>query len=215
MPKKSADATDIDVVRRVLAGDVNAFEKLVTRYQAYVFSIVRKHVPLENVEAVAHDIFVRAYRSLPGYGQQSEFAKWLAGISAIFLLGALTGALATGLVVKHRIETFHEKGPPPIKPLFMQRLSRHLELNPEQKIAVADILEDTQQKLGELRKTYKPRMRQIFSDCFNRIQSQLTPIQQERFQSLQEKFPRMMPHRPFKHRPPPPENRHWGTRGEK
>ncbi|HMA84857.1 MAG TPA: RNA polymerase sigma factor [Desulfosalsimonadaceae bacterium] len=81
MPKKSADATDIDIVRRVLAGDVNAFEKLVTRYQAYVFSIVRKHVPLENVEAVAHDIFVRAYRSLPGYGQQSEFAKWLAGIS--------------------------------------------------------------------------------------------------------------------------------------
>ncbi len=81
MPKESAEATDIDVVRRVLAGDVNAFEKLVARYQAYVFSIVRKHVPAENVESVAHDIFVRAYRSLPGYGQQSEFAKWLAGIS--------------------------------------------------------------------------------------------------------------------------------------
>jgi len=81
MPKKSPDATDIDVVRRILAGDVNAFEKLVARYQAYVFSIVRKHVPSENVEAVAHDIFVRAYQSLPGYGQQSEFAKWLAGIS--------------------------------------------------------------------------------------------------------------------------------------
>ena len=81
MPNKSDEAADIDVVRRVLAGDVNAFEKLVARYQAYVFSIVRKHVPPENVEAVAHDIFVRAYRSLPGYGQKSQFAKWLAGIS--------------------------------------------------------------------------------------------------------------------------------------
>jgi DNA-directed RNA polymerase specialized sigma24 family protein len=216
MPNKSDEAADIDVVRRVLAGDVNAFEKLVARYQAYVFSIVRKHVPPENVEAVAHDIFVRAYRSLPGYGQKSQFAKWLAGISvrtcAIFLLGAMAGALATGLVVKHRVETFHEKGPPPIKPLFMQRLSHHLELNPEQKIAVSEILEDNQQKLGELRKTYKPRMRQIFSDCFNRIQVQLTPIQQERFESLQEKFPRMIPHRPFNHRPhhrpPHPENRY-------
>ncbi len=81
MPHKSAEPTDADVVRRVLAGDVNAFEILVARYQAYIFSIVRKHVPMENVEAVAHDIFVRAYRSLPKYQQKSVFSKWLAGIS--------------------------------------------------------------------------------------------------------------------------------------
>ena len=81
MPYKSAEPTDVDVVRRVLAGDVNAFEILMARYQAYVFSIVRKHVPMENVEAVAHDIFVRAYRSLPKYQQKSVFSKWLAGIS--------------------------------------------------------------------------------------------------------------------------------------
>lgn len=128
-------------------------------------------MPKAHVEAVAHDIFVRAYQSLPGYRQKSELSKWLAGISAIFLLGALTGALVTGLVVKHRIETFQEKGPPPIKPLFMDRLFRHLELNPEQKIAVADIPENTQQKLGRLRKTYKRRMREIFSDCFSRVQA--------------------------------------------
>ena len=81
MPQTPAEATDIDVVRRVLAGDVNAFEILVVRYQAYVFSIVRKHVPAQNLEAVAHDVFVRAYRSLPKYQQKGEFSKWLAGIS--------------------------------------------------------------------------------------------------------------------------------------
>ena len=137
--------------------------------------------------------------------------KAIAGISAIFILGALTGALGTSLVVKHRIETLHEKGPPPIKPILMDRLSRHLKLSPEQKIAVAKILEETQQALGELRQNYKPRMREIFSDCSSRIQAQLSPIQQKRFRQIEEKFPRMMPHKPFKrglhHGPPPPESR--------
>src|SRR6056297_2142362 len=81
MPHKSAEPTDRDVVRRVLAGDINAFEVLVARYQAYVFSIVGRHVPTQNVEDVAHDVFVRAYRSLPKYQQKSGVSQWLRGIA--------------------------------------------------------------------------------------------------------------------------------------
>ncbi|MGM0453084.1 MAG: RNA polymerase sigma factor [Thermodesulfobacteriota bacterium] len=80
MPQSFADGNDDDVVRLVLAGDVNAFEHLVARYEAYVFSIVRKHAPAEEVEALAHEAFVRAYRSLPKYKQQNGFSNWLCGI---------------------------------------------------------------------------------------------------------------------------------------
>ena len=36
---------DSEVIRRVLAGEVNAFEVLIDRYKARVFSIVANHVP--------------------------------------------------------------------------------------------------------------------------------------------------------------------------
>ncbi|MBS3758988.1 MAG: hypothetical protein KGY61_10030 [Desulfobacterales bacterium] len=154
-----------------------------------------------------------------------KFLKAIAGITAIFILGVLTGILGTGLVVKHRIETFHEKGPPPIKAMFMERLSHQLELNPEQKIRIEAILEDTQKDLNRVRQTFRPRIKQVFSTCFNRIEAQLTPIQQKRFKAMQERFPRFMPHPPFKkqphHRPPPgdrrprTENRDWREGGQK
>lgn len=148
--------------------------------------------------------------------------KAIAGISAIFILGAAVGALGTSLVVKHRVETFHEKGPPSIKPLFMDRLSNHLELTAEQEAAVSDILESTQKELTALRRDFRPRVKVIFSDCFDRIETQLTPIQKKQLQSMEENFPRFMhPGHPRRtprhshhgpserrphHRPPPPEN---------
>ena len=61
----------------MLAGQVNAFEVLLQRYRSLVFGIVIKHVPPENTEEVAQDVFVRAYQSLPGYAAKSSFSRWL------------------------------------------------------------------------------------------------------------------------------------------
>ncbi len=119
----------------------------------------------------------------------------IAGISAIFILGGVAGALVTSLVIKNRIETFHEKGPPPIKPLLMDRMDRHLELTPEQKQAVGEILESTQKNLAGLRQDFRPRLRSIFSECFRQIEAQLTPSQKQRFQAMQKDLPRFMHHK--------------------
>jgi hypothetical protein len=129
-----------------------------------------------------------------------KLLKAIAGISALLLLGAAAGSLGTGLFVKNRIETFREKGPPPITPLVMERLGRHLELNPEQRQAVKNILEDAQQDLGRLRQEFRPRVSAIFSECFRRIESELTPIQQKRFQRVKNRFPRFL--RPIHRRGP-------------
>ncbi|MGM0453086.1 MAG: hypothetical protein ACQERN_07965 [Thermodesulfobacteriota bacterium] len=141
--------------------------------------------------------------------------KAIAGISAIFILGALTGVLGTSLFFQHRIETLREKGPPPIKPLFMQRMTGQLELTLEQKKAVGNILEQTQQQLVNLRKQYRPRIREIFSTCFTRIEEKLQPEQRARFKEIKESFPcrrwhkrarghagHPPPHAP-QHQPPP------------
>ena len=73
--------SDDEIVRRVLDGDVNAFERLLMKYQEQVLRIVRKHIPYGQVEETAQDVFVRAYRSLPTFKGKSGFKQWLSAIT--------------------------------------------------------------------------------------------------------------------------------------
>ena len=79
----SASAADSDraIIERVRQGDINSFAGLLTRYRAWVFAIVLKHVPSDRAEELAHDIFVEAYKALPTYRGAAEFRHWLAGIA--------------------------------------------------------------------------------------------------------------------------------------
>jgi RNA polymerase sigma-70 factor, ECF subfamily len=72
---------DDEIIRRVLTGDTDLFEKLLTRYQEHVGRIVAGHVPREMVDEVAHDVFVRAYTSLPTYSFRTPFSHWLSTIA--------------------------------------------------------------------------------------------------------------------------------------
>jgi RNA polymerase sigma-70 factor (ECF subfamily) len=73
--------SDIEIVRQVVDGYVNAFELLLKRYQHHVLKIVKKHVPTDQIEETAHDVFVRAYQSLPTFKNTSNFEHWLAAIA--------------------------------------------------------------------------------------------------------------------------------------
>jgi RNA polymerase sigma-70 factor, ECF subfamily len=72
---------DDEIIRRVLAGDTDLFEELLMRYQEHVGRIVAGHVPREIVDEVAHDVFVRAYTSLPTYSFRMPFSHWLSTIA--------------------------------------------------------------------------------------------------------------------------------------
>lgn len=51
------------------------------RHQEHVARIVAGHVPREMVDEVAHDVFVRAYTSLPTYSFRTPFSHWLSTIA--------------------------------------------------------------------------------------------------------------------------------------
>jgi len=72
---------DFQVIQQIRGGDVDAFAILLQRHREHVFRIVAGHVPADQVEEVAHDVFVQAYQSLDGYRPQHPFPHWLARIA--------------------------------------------------------------------------------------------------------------------------------------
>ena len=72
---------DEEIIPRILAGEIDLFEELITRYKQHVSRIVAGHVRRDMVEEVAHDAFVRAYVSLSTYSFRVPFEHWLARIA--------------------------------------------------------------------------------------------------------------------------------------
>ena len=72
---------DLEIIRRVLHGEVDRFAELIARYQQHVTRITNRHVPPDRVAEVAHDVFVRAYTSLSSFSRQIPFEHWLSGVA--------------------------------------------------------------------------------------------------------------------------------------
>jgi RNA polymerase sigma-70 factor (ECF subfamily) len=71
-------AVDQELVARAQRGDKRAFDLLVLKYQQKVINLVSRYVrdPSEALD-VAQEVFVKAYRALPGFRAESAFYTWL------------------------------------------------------------------------------------------------------------------------------------------
>jgi RNA polymerase sigma-70 factor, ECF subfamily len=76
------DLGTIEAVRAVLAGDNNAFAKIVTRYQGTILTVatVMLHDRQAAVEAT-QEVFVRAWQRLKSFDQSRPMKPWLIGIA--------------------------------------------------------------------------------------------------------------------------------------
>jgi RNA polymerase sigma-70 factor (ECF subfamily) len=81
MPAHITIVDDNDIVRRVTAGDINAFGLLVQKYQGHILAVVGNHIPYNQAEEVAHDVFVKAYQSLLTFKFRGGFKQWLSAIA--------------------------------------------------------------------------------------------------------------------------------------
>jgi RNA polymerase sigma-70 factor (ECF subfamily) len=82
MPSSSAEKqraeTDNELVRRVLAGQVEAYGAIVARHQARVFYLGLKFLRrTEDAEDFAQEVFIRAYERLASFQGAVPFAAWL------------------------------------------------------------------------------------------------------------------------------------------
>jgi len=78
---ETGERDDLEIIEEVLSGDTNRFEVLIERHREHVFRIVGRRVPAGDAEEVAHDVFVRAWSSLPSFRGDSPFAYWLSKIA--------------------------------------------------------------------------------------------------------------------------------------
>ncbi|HET7853256.1 MAG TPA: sigma-70 family RNA polymerase sigma factor [Candidatus Methylomirabilis sp.] len=80
-PDVGGQTSDQDLVRQTLAGEQRAFEVLVHRYQRLVFRVIHGMAPGAEVEDIAQEVFLRAYRSLGQVRHDSRLGPWLIRIA--------------------------------------------------------------------------------------------------------------------------------------
>ncbi len=73
---------DLELVRRVQAGDKSAFDVLVLKYQQKVINLVTRYVHDPHIAMdVSQESFIKAYRGLKNFRGDSAFYTWLYRIS--------------------------------------------------------------------------------------------------------------------------------------
>jgi RNA polymerase sigma-70 factor (ECF subfamily) len=77
-PAMSDRDIDQQLVERVQRGDKAAFDLLVIKYQRKIFRLLSRLIrdPTE-IEDVAQEAFIKAYRALPNFRGESAFYTWL------------------------------------------------------------------------------------------------------------------------------------------
>ncbi|HET7773007.1 MAG TPA: sigma-70 family RNA polymerase sigma factor, partial [Burkholderiaceae bacterium] len=108
-PDRDADAL---LVERVQRGDKKAFELLVIKYERRIHRLLSRMIrdPAE-LEDVAQEAFIKAYRALPQFRGDSAFYTWLYRIAVNTAKNALMAAgrtQATSLDQGDGDETFAE-----------------------------------------------------------------------------------------------------------
>lgn len=82
MSDASSEPSVDELVRRSLAGEPDAFAKLVAKHQRLVYAVVLSNArDSAYADEVAQEAFVEAWRDLPRLRDPARFSSWLAGIA--------------------------------------------------------------------------------------------------------------------------------------
>ncbi len=81
------EMSDAELVKMVLAGEIEQFSILVERYEKLAFSYLLSRLnDLQEVEDIVQDTFVKAFRHLASYDCERKFAGWLVTIARNLLI---------------------------------------------------------------------------------------------------------------------------------
>lgn len=113
--------------------------------------------------------------------------KLVSGLLLVFVLGVLAGAFGTRIYLKDRFAHFR-KDPKARQAFIMRKLSKELELTPDQKIKVEKIVEQVGEKRREFFLKNRPEIKRIMDEGFAQIKKELNNDQQKKLDELREEF---------------------------
>ena len=113
--------------------------------------------------------------------------KLVSGLLLVFVLGVLAGAFGTRIYLKDRFAHFR-KDPKARQAFIMRKLSKELELTPDQKIKVEKIVEQMGEKRREFFLKNRPEIKKIMDEGFAQIRKELNSDQQKKLDVLREEF---------------------------
>lgn len=114
--------------------------------------------------------------------------KLVTGIVLIFTLGVFSGVLGANMYFKYRIERFRDAGPQARKELLMKRLTRRLDLTPQQEKKISVIFAEMRENLSALRTKHLPELEEIRARSRTRIKAILNADQQKKFDEMIERL---------------------------
>lgn len=81
------DPSDAEIVERILEGETACFRLLVERYERLMYSYLLPQMhSLAEVEDLAQEAFIKAYRYLPSFDKTRKFSAWLLTIARNLLV---------------------------------------------------------------------------------------------------------------------------------
>jgi hypothetical protein len=111
-------------------------------------------------------------------------AKVIMGIVLVFALGAASGAIATHMYHRARMESFIKGGPESREDVIVSRLTRELGLDGQQQTQIRSIVHENHLAMRQVRKQYHPQIQAILEQGQQRISGVLKPDQQEKFRQI-------------------------------
>lgn len=113
--------------------------------------------------------------------------KLISGLLLVFVLGILVGSVGTGFYLKHRLAPLI-KEPRARKAFIMKRLSKKLNLTPDQKTKIEPLVEQMIEKRREYYGKTRPEIKIIMDQGFAQIKKELNEDQKKKLDELREKF---------------------------
>ena len=90
---------EIHIIKEVLGGKSEQFEHILDRYSGQVFNLIAHIVPCkEDAEELTQDVFIKVFRLLSTFKEESSFSTWIYRI-------ATNTALSAARKMKH--DTLH------------------------------------------------------------------------------------------------------------
>ncbi|MBI5689641.1 MAG: sigma-70 family RNA polymerase sigma factor [Verrucomicrobia bacterium] len=106
-PERQLEAdADLEVVRRVQAGDVAAFDRLILKYRERVYGVIYNLTSnREDAADLTQDAFIKAFQSIHRFGGQSSFFTWLYRIAVNSTLSHLRKARLKAFFSLDRVDS--------------------------------------------------------------------------------------------------------------